>query len=439
MPIVNGKLEINIDYDPLPKQSAFHLSGAKYRLYIGAWRAGKTHAGCQEAYKQSYIYRKNCGLIGRKDFTDLRDTTLKTFLEIVPQDFIQYYNKTEHHLILKNGSEIYFRELKDGKGLGSLNLGWFYIDEAEEVDEGIFERLKGRLSLKQAGCRGWLTSNPPNEDHWIYKQFELNSDPDFTTFHASTYENQANLPEDYIPSLEKLPPSWRKKYVEGQYGFTPDGTPYYQGYIETLHKRDIAYDPFQPIHCGWDFGYNHPAFLVTQIDKYGRWIILYEVMGNNMIIDRFADSVVMPILANRFQGATAIHYGDPACNQSSDKSEQTTYQILLSKNIFIHSKVSEYRLRKEIIEKKINTIIDGMPTLLVNPQCRIINDGFLGGYHYPIYSQDRQFTDKYDRPFHDDFYSHCMNCLEYIAVHIFSPIKIPDKLKQHKVHKIDNI
>jgi len=119
MPIISDNLHLNIDYIPLGKQSLFHLSGAKYRLYIGAWRAGKTYAGCQEAWKQSYLYPGNCGLIGRKDFTDLRDTTIKTLFEVIPEDFIKSYNKTEHHLVLKNNSEIYFRELKDGTDLGS--------------------------------------------------------------------------------------------------------------------------------------------------------------------------------------------------------------------------------------------------------------------------------------------------------------------------------
>ena len=422
MPIISDNLHLNIDYIPLGKQSLFHLSGAKYRLYIGAWRAGKTYAGCQEAWKQSYLYPGNCGLIGRKDFTDLRDTTIKTLFEVIPEDFIKSYNKTEHHLVLKNNSEIYFRELKDGTGLGSLNLGWFYIDEAEEIEESIFERLKGRLSLKGTGCRGWLTSNPPNEDHWLFQQFEKSSDADFATFHASTYENRENLPDGYIDDLEKLPASWRKKYIEGEYGFTPDGTPYYEGYIENIHKRDIAYEAGLPLHCGWDFGYQRPAFVVTQIDKASRWKILWEILSREMTIDKFADTVVLPMLAQRFAGATFIHYGDPACLQTSDKSEQTTYSILLNKGILIHCKPSEYRLRKEIIDKKINTIIEGVPSLLVNTPCRIINDGFLGGYHYPIYNNDKQFVDKYERPFHDNFYSHLMNALEYIAVHVFSPI-----------------
>ena len=419
-------LNTEIEYCPLPKQSLFNLSGAKYRLYIGAWRAGKSFAGCQEVLKQCIIYPNNCILIGRKDFTDLRDTTMKTFFEVVPEQWIKSYNKTEHHIVLLNDSEIYFRELKDGVGLGSLNLGGFYIDEAEEIEEQIFERLKGRLSLKTAGCRGWLTSNPPNEDHWIYRQFEMSGDPDYATFHASTYENRDNLPEGYIADLEKLPPSWRKKYLEGHYGFTPDGTPYYQGYIEHFHKRPLEYNPTLPLHCGWDSGFRHPAFVVTQWD--GKvWKVLSEMLGSNTNVEQFVDTQVTPLLNNKYPNANLIHCAGPEFLQHNDKSDSTSAEILASKNIILNIRQSEYSLRKQLIEKKINTVIAGVPCLQVDTKCRIINDGFLGGYRYPTIKEGQAVGLNKEIPFKDGFYEHCMNAIEYIAVQLFKPIDIKPK------------
>lgn len=414
-------MEIDINYCPKPKQSHFHTSDAKYRLYIGAWRAGKTYAGCNEALKQSILYPGNCGLIGRKDFTDLRDTTIKTFFEICPPELIRNYNKTEHHLTLVNGSEVLFRELKDDTGLGSLDLGWFYIDEAEEVRESVFDRLKGRLSKTSVKRQcGWLTSNPPNEDHWLYKQFEKNEDPEFATFHASTYENAEYLPRGYIESLEKLPESWRKKYLEGQYGFTPDGKPFYEGFKEALHKRQLSYTKNKPLIRSWDYGYHHPFCSIHQIDAKGRWLVLKEVMGTDITIEKFG-TYMKTACKEWYPDAEWVDYGDPAGDQKSDKNERTSVEILASMGVFVTSKPSTYRERKEIIERKLATLIDGIPALVVDEGCKLIIDGFLGGYHYRERKPGQAFNPAlFETPYQDGYYEHGLNTVEYFAVNMFT-------------------
>lgn len=413
--------KVIVTYNPLPKQLEFHKSPAKYRLYIGAWRAGKTYAGCYEAYKQSTQYNNNCGIICRKDFTDLRDTTIKTLFEIIPPELIKEYNKTEHHLVLKNGSEIYFKHLKDGLKLGSLNLGWAYIDETEEVDEQTFQYLKGRLSLNtvKRQCL-WLTSNPPNKDHWLYKHFEENIDnEDVATVHASTYENKANLPVDYISSLERMPSSWRKKYLEGHYGFTADGKPFYDGFKEYLHKRQLKLIPDKLIYRSWDFGFHHPAVSFHQIDGQGKWLILRELMGSDITIEKFG-SYIKTYCAENFFGYEFEDFGDPAGKHPSDKDEKSSIEILASLGIYVTVKLSSYRTRKEIIERRLTNWIGDYPSILVNESCKTIIDGFSGGYHYPVRKPGQQFNPHLmECPFRDGYYEHLMNTVEYFAVNMF--------------------
>ncbi len=427
--ISNGTLSIPIVYQAKPKQQAFHDSKAKYKLYIGAWRAGKTYAGCQEAINQSRFYPNNCGVIFRKDYADLRDTTMKTFFEILPSDSseVAVWNKSEHYLKLKNGSEVYFKYLKDGTKLGSLNLGWWFIDEAEEVTEEVFIYLKGRLSLKHAECRGWLVSNPPNTDHWLYKNFEEEKSFDTATFHASTYENKEFLPDGYISSLEKLPDSWRKKYLEGQYGFTPDGDPFYQGYNEKQHKRKLTYIKNRPIYRAWDYGYHHPACSFHQFDAKGRWLILREELGSGITIERFGEYIKARCREWYPDVDEWVDYGDPAGEQKTDKSEKTSIEILASMGIFVMSRQSTYRERKEIIERKLASLIDGIPSLCIDESCKTINDGFLGGYHYPVYKKGQAFDPRrFEVPYRDGFYEHLMNSVEYFAVNMFQGAETKD-------------
>jgi hypothetical protein len=392
-------------------------------LYIGAWRAGKTYAGCVEAYNHSLVYPKNCGIIFRKDYTDLRDTTMKTFFEVVPQEDVLDFNKSEHKVTLRNGSEIYFRHLKDGLKLGSLNLGWFFIDEAEEVTEEIFITLQGRLSLQKTACVGWLVSNPPNTDHWLYKTFNENIDPDYAVFFASTYENREHLPSGYIENLEKLPVSWRKKYLDGQWGFTPDGKPFYQGFTEGMHKRSLEFKPQvgSIMYRSWDYGFHFPACSFHTFDAKGRWLVLKEIMGRDITIEKFGEYVKLKCKEWYPECAQWIDYGDPAGTQKTDKSEKTSVEILASLGVSVTSRQSTFRERKEIIERKLATLIDGMPSLLVNIDCPIIVDGFLGGYHYPVRKSSQAFNPRtMEIPYDDGFYIHLMNTIEYFAVNQFT-------------------
>jgi len=398
-------------------------------LYLqGGARSGKTRGILAGVIQLLLEIDKLRALWGRQDFNDLRLSSMELFFEVMPTEVIVDKNVQEHRFVIgqPNGgnSQIFFRELKDLGGLGSQEYGLIVVTECHEISENAFRTLKIRCSQANMPSMILMEGNPPNSDHWLYRftnPKDPDFDPDITFWRVSAYENWNNLSLAYKNSLESMPPSWKKKFIEGEFGFIPDGRAYYEGYLESIHKRSLSYTQGFPLHCGWDFGYNHPAFIVTQYVP-PHWNILWEIMGNNMSINTFADSIVLPLLSQKFPDATSIHYGDPACNQRNDKSEQTTFQILLSKGILIHSKPSEYRLRKEIIDRLLNSLTKGVPHLLVNTQCEILNDGFLGGYHYPMYDGQKQFVDKYSRPFHDDYYSHICNSLEYIAVHLFNPV-----------------
>jgi hypothetical protein len=426
-------MQIEIPYEPNPKQIEFHKSSARYRLFLGAWRSGKTYSGCKEALKQSMLYPNNRGLIGRKNFTDLRDTTMKTFFEVCPAELIKSYNKTEHHLVLINNSEIFFRELKDRGGLGSFELGWFHIDEAEEVEEGIFTYLKGRInaSATKRQC-GWLTSNPPNKDHWLFKSFESGIANHFS-IHADTYQNKKHLSDGYIAELESLPESWRKKYLMGEYGFTPDGKPFYDGFKDSLHKRSLDYIKGRTIYRGIDFGWHHPFCVYGQVDTNDRFMVLRELMGSEITIDKFADRMVL--FENEYlPDVTFKTFYDPAGEQVSDKSEKTSVEILQEKKIIGICKQSTYRERKELIEQKLSTLINGIPALIVDESCHVIIDGFLGGYHYPAVKSGKPAE---ETPFRDGYYEHGLNALEYIMVNLFSvrKKKKPDMREIRRIEK----
>jgi hypothetical protein len=155
----------------------------------------------------SDMFPGNRGLIARKISKELVATTMKTFYKLCPP---QAYDKgrrsdSDNYLRLNNGSEILFMHMdsEDTESIiRGLEINWFLLDQAEELDEGIFDLLMARLGRwdqavvpesvieEGGGLEEWpykvrgrvvvpnfamMTCNPDHELHWIYRRFHPES------------------------------------------------------------------------------------------------------------------------------------------------------------------------------------------------------------------------------------------------------------------------
>lgn len=215
-------------FEPTPKQAKFIVSQAKFTCFSGGFGSGKTISGCMRALLLSQS-PGNFGLIGRSTYPELRDTTRRTFFEVCPEEYFEESNggawrPSENHLRLVNGSEIIFRHLDSvsEKELLSLNLGWFFIDQAEEIGERVFQILQSRLRLNTVPNRyGFIVCNP-EPGNWIYGKFVKPQEegtplPDHELVEASTFENPY-LPPDYVQTLlANYPAEMQKRFLEGRW------------------------------------------------------------------------------------------------------------------------------------------------------------------------------------------------------------------------------
>ena len=144
---IGEKRWIEINYAPLPSQSKFHDSKARFKGFSGPIGSGKSQALCQEAIRLSYLNPGRQGLIGAPTYPMLRDATLTSFLEVLANNAIRHeLNKSELVLVMKDtSSRIYFRSVDDFERLRGTNLAWFGLDELTYTAEEAWLRLEGRL------------------------------------------------------------------------------------------------------------------------------------------------------------------------------------------------------------------------------------------------------------------------------------------------------
>ena len=378
------------------------------------------------------------------DFKDLKLSVMDTFFNVISPLLIQKRSEQYHYYDIRQPKgkfgRIYFNGLKDLGGFGSQEFGVIVITEAHEITEQIYRTLKRRCRQSGVPCMILMESEPPNQTHWLEEittPGNENYDPDIEKWELSTYENWDNLPQAYRGSLESKPEAAKRKYLLGKSGFSVSGKPYYSGYNHILHTGEFEAIDGKELLIGWDFGFHFPAVMITQLDQQDRWIWLREILGRDITIQKFAD-VVIQTLNLYYPNSIKRHFGDPACRQVNDKSEETSWQILNAKGINLMIRQSTYRDRKEIIEGRLSRLHGQKPSLLIDSRnCPIACDGFMGGYHYPERKNQQEYSDdKFELPYRDGYYEHVMNAGEYIAVNVFKAVERNIAKTKHPVGRV---
>ncbi len=242
------------------QQKAFYRTEAPEVLYSGAFRAGKSRIGCEKAY---WLAKRYPGIpigVFRKTAASLAASTERTLLhDVIPRSEIVRSNRTERWYELANGSRIWLFGLDPDpitglpSKVGSVELGWAFLDEAAEMTEADWIMVKGRLSWPGVPYRQIAAAtNPASPSHWLKRRFTPPT-PERVYLHASTLDNPA-LPADYVAEAQSMAEGYfRQRYIEGEWVAA-------EGQIWMLPDEQIRAPSAQRWHraiAGIDWGYQH--------------------------------------------------------------------------------------------------------------------------------------------------------------------------------------
>ena len=441
-------------YADAPTLKRFSQSRAFIRGLMGPFGSGKS-SGCvielvRWAKRQPLVNGKRRARFAciRNTYPQLADTTIKTFLDWLPDRVFGTYAKAEHAYYLNRLDdlevEILFRALdcpEHVSNLLSLELTGAWVNEAREVPWSVINALKGRVdrfpARRDGGCVHpgiILDTNPPDDDSWWYRLFEENTDAEDgrsveifkqPSGRSPEAENLTNLSPDYYRNLMAgADPDFIRVYVDGLYGYVRDGKPVFPEYNDAMHCSPTL-EPVKGVKIkrGWDFGLT-PACVFTQVTPDGRWFVVDEVCGDDIGISSFADCV-LEMSEQRFSGFLFEDYGDPAGQQRSamtaDKDEKTCFDILRGKGINIQPAGQNLTLRLESVRKPLNTLRDGKPQFQISPRCEMLRKGFLGRYQFRRVKVSGSAERYHDEPEKNE-YSHPHDALQYAASSVFGGV-----------------
>lgn len=211
-------------YDPAKNKRQYeaHESPERYILYGGAYGGGKTAWLINEGIRLSIKFPGNRGYLCCKFLTDFRDNALKQLEKFLPSELISSHHKTERYFRLINGSLIMYGGLgNDVEAVKTISnmpeLGWFGVDQAEQITERQFLLLDGRLRLAIPGIiyKALLTANP--EPGWLRDRFIENPREDHKFIPALPTDNPF-LPKDYAQRLkQQYPEALARRLLEGDW------------------------------------------------------------------------------------------------------------------------------------------------------------------------------------------------------------------------------
>lgn len=206
------------------------------------------------------------------------------------------------------------------------------------------------------------------------------------------------------------------------------GRAMYPRFDYQIHVKDLVARKHAKLLCGIDFGFRHPAMVVAQVSQRDQLCVLDEYMPENIEVYEFGKRCLYLIkqkypwhFANRKDYIE--WFCDPAGNQRNDKSEMTSIQILREKlKIFCRFKRVPIKQGITIIQNLLLRRSDASPGILIDRQCKILIEGFMGGYEEEKPKDGRASR---EIPVSDDYYSHLQDSLRYIAIHTFNVYRKP--------------
>lgn len=134
----------------------------------------------------------------------LRDATQRTFFELF-RPLIKDHNKSDNVTLLTDNKVIFWRSADQPDRLRGPNLNWFYLDEADYMDVGIWDVMLGRIRRNPNRC--WLTTTPDglSGKGWVKDRIAKKIRDGFKDYALITSKTRDNLylPAEYVRSLEE--------------------------------------------------------------------------------------------------------------------------------------------------------------------------------------------------------------------------------------------
>jgi hypothetical protein len=440
----------------LPHQQTILDCTTKYLYCQGGVGSAKSLAFAIKCIYLSLTIPKNRGVVSRLHYDDLFDSSWREINEcidrLIDKELLSSVERTKKvqgeytQITLPNGSEIKAVQAKNWQRALGANHGWFWIDDAMEVEReffvgtntsaGLLSRLRlphihfdqatyAEQTRQHGSLHGMVSSNPPPYGSWLHELFgdtpgiHTLGDDQVTWMEVSTDANPF-VGTDYAKGLTAVQRKMGgtqqtiNRILHGKSIPAYTGVAVFPQFSHSQHVAPLKFRNDLPLIRSWDFGSIHPAVVFSNLHKctYGtnHYFTLSEVCEvHNTTIYNFYDKYVLPHTNALYRNATLIRdCGDRSGyrHSSSNKDGRSDMKILMDEYHlpfrwkYINLEPSLQYMRSLLQPKEPCRC--GLPHILISNKCKNLIGALEGGYHFakprnsvqsdkPI--EDRRFAD----------------------------------------------
>lgn len=247
------------------QREAWELLGgpAKHIMLAGGSRSGKTLITCRAVVMRALAARRSRHAIFRFRFNAVKASiVLDTFpkmMEICYPGIDYHINTQDFYAKLQNDSQIWFCGLDDKERTEKIlgqEYATLFFNECSQIPLTSINTALTRLAqkceytidglTKELRLKAFYDENPPSQAHWSFKQFvrKIEAEGGKTLLHPEDYalmylnpaDNTANLPAEYIRSLEGMPARMRQRFLHGKFADITAGALWT---IESIDKNRV--------------------------------------------------------------------------------------------------------------------------------------------------------------------------------------------------------
>lgn len=430
---------------------------SRHTAFVGGLGSGKSWSGAVKTTLYAMAYPGALILICAPTYRQLRDSTLREFLKVMPAELIESFNKSEYEMKLRNGTEILFRSLENFETIRGVEIAFLWIDEANLVSVKAWRVAVGRLRQPGFPHRSCITTTPRGKrNNWVYEEYVEKPKADKrlkrTVYKAKTRDNIANIGKEYVEDLEATYTGpFAMQELEGEFVDIVEGRVWWnfdEDYHVDFFGEEIIYEESLPLYGFWDYGVGDPGalWLAQVIDvpehdsipvlnpatkemetfrvKRGKGLALIDlIVEDGQNLEFWVEQV--KLIENSWGPFTA-HYGDPAGEQRNAVTGKSMAQHLKENGIYVKSK-------KRPFDEGIVTVHRLLTErrLFISSNCQY-GISALSWYHWPL-DENGNRKEGSTKPVHD-WASHPADALRYGAVGLF-PALAPGDFNERNLRK----